>query len=146
MFHIVDNKRFETTVKNISNLLDENSFLLITDVIYDDNRFEVTGAEHFKARNYKYYNSVLLNNDLEIKKTINVFSFMHPRTIFPKNKFRKFLFKAFNKTLASILKKFPNVGGELIGRFFYIIDCLLNNFNVDGYSTKLLIIAKRKKV
>lgn len=71
MFHIVNNDDFENAIKNLSNILKNNGFLIIGGEFGNENKylhFIDDGKPIKQLRSYKYWETILNKYNLKIIK------------------------------------------------------------------------------
>ena len=73
MFHIVNNDDFENAIKNLSNILKNNGFLIIGGEFGNENKylhFIDDGKPIKQLRSYKYWETILNKYNLKIIKNM----------------------------------------------------------------------------
>jgi len=77
LFHIVDDKRFEKAIENISSLLNPGGILLISDIFLHNKTLR---DEHLVWRNLEYIEAKLIENGFKITNRISIFFLMNVPT------------------------------------------------------------------
>lgn len=134
LFHIVDDKRFEQAIKNVSSLLEKDGYF-----IYSDNflRKETIRGESQVSRSEKYLYNVFSQNDLELV-TIRPFMFFTNSPIDSSNP----LLKLYWYLLENGLYIIPYMG-KFIGPSLYPLEMSMVNKSKSGPTTKIAIFKKK---
>jgi SAM-dependent methyltransferase len=135
LFHIVDDKRFEQAVKNISKIIRNDGYF-----IYSDNflhSYTIRGESQV-SRSKEYLIKVFNENNFELV-TIKPFMFLTNTPIDSKNPLLKIYWYLLENTLyvASFL-------GHLFGPLLYPIESLLVKNCNESPTTEIAVFRKRK--
>jgi 2-polyprenyl-3-methyl-5-hydroxy-6-metoxy-1,4-benzoquinol methylase len=141
LFHITDDNSFIQAVKNISSLIQRKGILLISDCIFDEERYDSFSSPHFKARSIQFYSKILSELSFKIIDIKKVFSIMHPWVIFPKNKIVRFIVRVYNWIFTRVLKSFPFLG-YILGPVLYYMDILLDLILPFAPANVIIVIQK----
>ncbi|MCK5332361.1 class I SAM-dependent methyltransferase [Candidatus Parcubacteria bacterium] len=142
LFHVLDEDKFEQIIQNIKKISHEKSIILIMDSYLKHSYQE---SFHVKLRTLSRYIEVLKKNEMKIKVIKPIFYFMSK----PLNS--KFLHSPrllLWYLIASIIVLFDNSGkygkvlNNLIGKLLYSIDKIILKYNINGPSTKLMVISR----
>lgn len=116
LYPITDNGKFETAIKNISNLMHVGGYVLITDVF---GKNDIISARHVHFRSLQKYKAELKKNDIEILDIFPMYFLMN----------RSFHLPPF------VLNK--------VSRIFYLFDKNLQNIKMPNGKNISLLVAKK---
>jgi SAM-dependent methyltransferase len=149
LFHIVEEKKFEQTIRNIKKMAHENTKILISDIFLKE---YCSPHFHENDRTLNRYKEVLEKEGFKCVTIIPIFYLMNnPLDICAlKNGFAKIVLPrlwTINKTIISLSINrtglFGNIIGYLCGIILFILDGFILMQTKDGPSTKLMLVEVR---
>ncbi len=134
LFHIVDDDRFNKSIKNISNLLKPDGIFILSDNFIHQPTMR---AEHQVSRNIEEINKTLSDNGLAIIARIPMFILMN-YPIDTSNKLSQLLWRGIAKLVA-----WNEISGFIIGMLIYPVELLLLSFMKESPTTEIIICQKK---
>ncbi|MFC0905617.1 methyltransferase domain-containing protein [Clostridium sp. MT-14] len=145
LLHLTDEDKFRFTLKNISNILSDNGYMIIYDAI---SKGEVENVSpHVRIRDIEYIENLFNENGMKIISTIPIYFFVS--NPFDINELRNESLKSidiFNSICRYFSKEYCNVKEDMkiILEYIYYIDKLCLAKYKHGLSEKLIIVKKKQ--
>lgn len=135
LYHIVEDGKYETAIKNISSLVKEGGIFLYSDnFLPPGKRFEMM---HQTCRDIDYIRKTMESNGFEIEQIVPMFVLMN--TSFSNN----FFLKRFFNWVTRIVQK-GEFWSRLVGAILYPIELFLLSVMKRSSSTEIMICRKVK--
>jgi SAM-dependent methyltransferase len=134
LFHIVDDKRFEQAVKNISSITKKGGYFVYSDNFINQ---EIIRGESQVSRSKKYLMDVFTENQFEVE-TFKPFMYFTNAPIDSKNVF----LKAYWYVLENFLYVLPFMG-NITGPLMYPFELFFVNNFADSPTTEFVIFRKK---
>jgi SAM-dependent methyltransferase len=145
LYHIVDNKKFETAIRNISCSLRPGGYFIFSDIMSNTND-EMRPQPHVCFRNIKQYNEQLENLGIDIIEISPMYFLLHP-PLDIKNKVVGELLHIFYYNVTLPLTRNPPILPSTVENLYlnslYKLDSLFTSMPKFGITTKIAIARKR---
>ena len=134
LYHIVEDRKFENAIKNISAMIKPGGIFLYSDYFLPPGkRYEIT---HMVCRDMNYVQDVLKSNDFTIEKKTPMFVLMN--TSFSRN----FFMKRFFDLVSRFIRK-GETYGKIAGACLYPFEVGLVSTLSHSRSTEILVCRKK---
>ena len=141
LYHIVDDKRFTTAIKNIGRSLKPGGFVIISDLFTNTT---IDTKQHCKWRSVSEYEIILARNNMAIKRIEPIFAILHPPIVLRSQPFlRRMYGLVWHHGIMRILRwKWCD---QFVSNFLSFVDdkYLLRHIRIDAQTSKWLIAYKK---
>lgn len=139
LFHIVDDKKFQSALKNISNVTKEQGYFIFSDNFADVQET----ATHHVSRTATHIRESLKKVGLEVIDYAPTFVLLNAPAA-TKNKLFKFYWNVLHNALFMLNRLKLGFIGGIVGAVLYPIEILLVRSLKNGPSTKIVVCKKTK--
>ena len=136
LYHIVDDDKFENSIKNIRKAAKKGSLIIIQDNFLK--KYQPPKAEtHCYFRTHDHYKKILKKNGIEIIEKVPILYFLNPPFDINNRLMRKIALFSWNVTMSTFAKR--EFTGNLIGFVLYSLDKIMLNIVKDSISLEIIV-------
>ena len=135
LYHVVDDNKFENSVRNIRKLAKKGSLIIIQDGFLKKYQPPKAGT-HCYFRDYEYYKKILKKNGIEIVRKVPTFYFLNTPFDISNSLMRKTALSLWNITMSIFAKN--EFSGNILGFVLYYLDKLMLKIAKDSISLETI--------
>ena len=136
LYHIVDDDKFENSIKNIRKAAKKGSLIIIQDNFLKKYQPPKVGV-HCYFRTYDYYKKVLEKNGIKIIEKVPILYFLNPPFDINNDLIRKIALVLWNIIMSAFAKR--EFTGNIIGFAFYHLDKLMLKVVKDSIALETIV-------
>lgn len=135
LYHVVDNDKFENSIRNIRKLAKKGSLIIIQDGFLKKHQPPKAGT-HCYFRDYESYKKILKKNGIEIIKKVPTFYFLNTPFDISNSMMRRAALSLWNITMSIFAKN--EIIGNILGFVLYYLDRIMLKMVNDSISLETI--------